>query len=128
MSTDYRLMAPFTGEADVTAFMTDLSLVWHVNPDDRAVFHVFGGPGFAWSTTEVPTIPDPKFEDDDDTFTLHLGVGVNIYATETFYIRPDLAGRWFAEDEDNVTGPGTDGDSHIDWQFTLGLGWEWGGN
>lgn len=128
LNTDYNLTAPLSGSADIDALMTDLSLIWHANPDDRAVFHVFGGPGYSWSTIEAPSILDPKFEDDDDVFTMHLGIGVNIYATKNFYIRPDVAGRWFFEDEDNALGPGTDGDSHTDWQFTLGLGWEWGGN
>ena len=128
LDTNYDLVAPLTGAADISSLMTDVSMIWHANPDSRAVFHVFGGPGYSWTSIEVPTVALPDLEDDDDVFTMHLGLGASIYATDNFYIRPDIAGRWFMEDEDNAVGAGTDSDSHTDWQFTLGFGWQWGGN
>lgn len=120
LDTEYDLPAPLTGQGDISAAMARVDLVWNVNPDDRAVFHVFGGPGYSWVTTDVPVPLDPSAEDDDSIFTLNLGVGVSIYATEHFYIRPDLSARWYADDED--------GDGHTDVEATIGLGWQWGGN
>lgn len=123
LATSFERSAPFAGSSgDVTATIVDLSLIWNANPDDRAVFHVFGGPGYAWTNIDLT----PAVEDDDDVFTLHLGLGASIYATKHFYIRPDVAVRWFSEDEGST--PTVDGDGHTDFQFTVGLGWEWGGN
>jgi len=123
---DYELNAPLSGAADISMFMADVSFIVNVNPDARAVFHVFGGPGYSWTNTELPHIA-PNFDDDDNVWTAHVGIGTDIQATERFYIRPDVAIRWFSEDEDDTPGASSDSDSHTDWQFTLGFGWRFGG-
>jgi hypothetical protein len=102
------------------AFLADLSFEWLVNPDDRAVFQVYGGPGYGWVNFDPPTGKD----DDDNVLTLHFGVGAKISITDEFYIRPDARIRWFDADEDPAGGPD---DSHTDLEATIGFGWYLGG-
>jgi OOP family OmpA-OmpF porin len=107
-------------DTDIESVFTDLSFEWLVNPDDRAVFEVFGGPGYSWTSIDPPV----GKTDDDNVFTMHFGIGAKITAANNFYIRPDARVRWFSDDEN---GAGTSDDGHTDWEISLGIGWYLGG-
>ena len=110
--------APFA-DTSVRALTTDLSFEWLANPDKRAVFELYGGPGYAWQDVNPP---GPKNSISEDVWTMHVGVGTKISITDNFYIRPDARVRWF--DGDNKAGHI---DSHTDWQTTVSFGWYIGG-
>ena len=120
INTDLDNPSPLS-DTNIESIFTDLTFEWLVNPDDRAVFELFGGPGFSWTSINPPVGKN----DDDDVFTLHFGVGAKISATNNFYIRPDARVRWFADDENSA---GSSDDGHIDWEVTLGFGWYLGGS
>jgi len=103
------------------ALTVDLSFEWLANPDAKAVFELYGGPGYAWQNTNWP---GPKNTDSDDVMTWHLGIGTKISITDNFYIRPGVTARWFGTDE-NPAGAGSDG--HTDVEATVAFGWYIGG-
>ncbi|MEM7245191.1 MAG: outer membrane beta-barrel protein [Acidobacteriota bacterium] len=99
----------FSGKTpfDYEAWNLDLSAVYHVNPEDTAVFTVFGGVGASFIDV------DPSaFE--DDTFTAHFGLAGKFAVSEHAYLRLDARARWL-EDSD-----------HVDLETTFALGFRWG--
>ena len=116
-NSDIDMPAPFN-DFDADGIFADLTFVWMVNPDDRAVFQVFGGPGFGWWSYD-DNVSATK-DDDDDTWTAHFGVGGKISCTKRFYLRPEARVRWFDDDEDPS---GADGDGHTDLETSIGFGW-----
>jgi hypothetical protein len=126
--TDFDVPAPGfpglpAGDYDYDQFMADLSFEWQINPDDRAVFQVYGGPGYAWTDVDGPG----SFKaDGDDFWSLHAGAGVQIGITDRFYVRPDVRARWFDTDGDDNNA--FRDDTSVDWQGTVAIGWYLGGN
>ncbi len=112
-NTDYKTIP---GTVDIDIWMFDISMGWMVNPDSRGVFHLYGGPG--WSSVDV-SIPAAK-DESESGLSVHVGVGVQIAATDRFYIRPDARYRWVDGDEGS--------DDRNDWEATLGFGWYLGAN
>jgi hypothetical protein len=111
-TTDYDTLV---GTVDIEQWMADLSFGWLVNPDNKATFLVYGGPGYAWTNTDFPTIKDA----DDNSFSAHVGVGGIIQIGKSFYLRPDARYRWIDGDNHN--------DDRGDWEATFGFGWLLGG-
>ena len=99
-------------------WMGDLSFEWQVNPTNRAVFVLYGGPGYAWQHYSDNLGKSASA----DVWTAHVGIGAKINIAGRFYIRPDARVRWYADD--NTHGV----DNHTDWQATVGFGWELGAN
>ena len=77
---------------DVTFKLTlvDASFEWHVNPEGRGVFTVYGGPAWAFVSAS-----GGGGSASDDSFSLHFGVGGKIDASGRVYVRPDARVRWF---------------------------------
>lgn len=96
---------------DVEQTLLDVSFEWLVTPDSRAVFVVYGGPGYAWADSDTVTVAG-KTTIDDSFFTAHVGLGARISLGDRFYIRPDARVRWL-----DTT------DEPIDWEATFALGW-----
>lgn len=109
--TDYRVVG---GTVDIDQWMFDVSFGWMVNPEDRGVFMLYGGPGWANTDIDVPVGKDF----DDSSLSLHLGVAGLLEITPRFYMRPDGRYRWIDGDSNN--------DDRGDWEVTLGFGWALG--
>lgn len=64
---------------------------------DTRRLHVFAAGGAGWFRTDAdPGVPAIY---DDDSATLHLGLGLEYDLTERLYLRPDLRGRWLLDSE-----------------------------
>jgi len=102
-------------EADGLFF--DLSFEWIINPDSRAAFLLFGGPGYASFNGDLVdktgVLSTASF--DDDVFTAHAGVALRAQVTDRFYLRPDVRVRWNDSDLHS--------DDAYDWEASLGFGW-----
>lgn len=118
-------VAPFNAHFEYDQLMADISLEWQVNPDDMAVFQLYGGPGYVWSDSQISG-PGFKGDGDFNTWSLHAGVGVQIGITDRFYIRPDARGRWFDADDDSSFDE--DEQDQIDWEASVAIGWYLGEN
>ena len=110
-STDYSTPA---GDVDVDQWMFDTSFGWYVNPDSRAVFLVYGGPGWSNTDMDFPVVKDES----DSSLSAHVGIGGVISFGHRFYLRPDARYRWIDGDDNS--------DSRGDWEATLGFGWALG--
>ena len=110
-STDYDTVP---GQVDIDQWMLDLSMGWNVNPDSKAVFTVYGGPGWASTDVDFPVLKDTS----DSSLTAHVGLGLRVQIANRFYIRPDARWRWIDGDDKS--------DDRNDWEATLGFGWTLG--
>ncbi len=108
-----------TADTTFDIVMVDVSFAWLANPDAKAVFELYAGPGYAWQTVNPPGTGNTI---DENVFTGHVGVGAQIGITKSFYIRPDARYRWF--DGSDSTGHV---DSHGDLEATISFGWYLGG-
>ena len=97
----------------VQSWFVDVSFVWQVNPDDRATFMVYGGPG--WGNFDAD-ITGSTIAVDDSEFTLHAGLGLEIALTKHIYLRPDVRTRWYELDESFGS------DDSLDWEITGAIG------
>jgi hypothetical protein len=66
---------------DVTVWGLDASAVYCTNPAGKHNFFVVGGAGYFSAEDEA--------DDDEGSFTLHLGAAGRINVTDNFYVRPD---------------------------------------
>jgi outer membrane protein with beta-barrel domain len=94
------------GEVDST--LVDLSLKAYLTPAGKARYFLVAGPGRAFVHASVIQ-PDVLSE---DTFTTHVGAGVDLWLSDRLYLRPDVLGRWYKTSEG----------SNVDWQITFALG------
>jgi hypothetical protein len=90
---------------DVELTLVDLSFQWFTNPGSGTEFFLFAGPGWAY-------VDAAGFN--DDSLTVHGGLGVKIPLGEKVYLRPDARVRWF----DN--GGDTDVEASLAQGFELG--------
>ena len=95
------------GAVDLEALLLDLSLLYQINPPDRVAFQVFGGIGYMGATAEIGGVSEK-----DSSFTVNAGFTLKAYATERFYIRPDVRGRWVEACDESC----------FEWEFTLAVG------
>ena len=110
-STDYPTIA---GDVEIDQWMADVSFGWYANPDSRAVFLVYGGPGWSSTDMDFPVLKD----DSDSSLSAHVGIAGVIGIGNRFYLRPDARYRWIDGDDG--------GDDRGDWEATLGFGWTLG--
>lgn len=103
-------------DVDIDQVMFDVSLGWVVNPEDKAVFMLYGGPG--WSETDYDLVVPGLKDESDSSLSAHVGVAGLIQIGNRFYLRPDGRFRWI--DGDHVSG------DRNDWEITLGFGWALG--
>ncbi len=80
----------------------DFSVKEYHKVKGRPVFYFLVGAGLVW---------DSDFEEQE--VMVHLGLGTEIPLGQKVYLRPELRGRWFAEDLGAVTIR----------DFSLGVGW-----
>jgi len=102
-------------ELDVENWLVDVSFAWFANPEDKAVFTLFGGPGFVSRDFDFKIAS--ALDNETDGISVHVGLGGEIQCTEHFYIRPEALVRWIDGDD------GTGIDDATDWQ--VGLAWGW---
>lgn len=107
-----------TFDIDVDGVFFDLSFEWIVNPDSRANFIVYGGPGYAAFNSDwhdKTGLLGGDFSVDDDVFTMHFGLSGRFQVTDIFYIRPDARVRWSDNDLRS--------DDSYDYEASIGFGW-----
>lgn len=92
-------------------FIVDASLKLYLNPGGKAEWYLIGGPG--WAFIDVDASGAGLIE--EDSFTLHAGLGVDIDLSERVYLRPEVRARWY----ELVDG--------TDLEATLALGFRIGG-
>ncbi len=105
LSTSFQF-GPVKIKDDTT--LVDLSLKAYLNPDGKARFFLFGGPGWAFSNVNALGTSLAR----SDSFSAHIGAGLDVKLTDHFYIRPDVRGRWFQKSDTNG----------LDVQATIALG------
>ncbi len=88
-------------DSRVDIFMADLSAKFYLKPRGRTRVYLAGGPGAIFSNDFVA-----------GGLMLHLGFGAEFSLGRKFYIRPELRGKWFAEEVDTSFG-----------DLALGFGW-----
>ncbi len=76
---------------DVDLWLADVSAKYYYKNGERTGLYLLGGPGLFLSD-----------ELDADEPMLHFGLGAEIGFGRRFYLRPELRGRWFADDVDAV--------------------------
>lgn len=111
--TEASLPAPIN-DLDITAWFVDVSLVFQANPDGRAVFLAYAGPGWTdWSAdTKLAGV-----DGDESSFSGHVGLAGKFYATDRVFIRVDGKVRFFDIDND------IQDDSVTDYEGTVSIGW-----
>ena len=87
---------------DVDVGFADLSAKAYAFQSDRFGVYALGGPGLY------------KVEGIDEKVTLHLGIGAEIGLGERAYLRPEVRGRWLADELRADNGL-------LD--YSLGIGW-----
>jgi len=112
---------PAYGHTDADIFFFDVSAVNYINPDyDDVVYIVYG---FGWATADFS---DEEFIEDSDGFTIHAGIGGRLFVTDMTAVRVEARYRYVDE---LATIPGSDGSESLNvFEFTVGVGWRWGGN
>jgi hypothetical protein len=105
---------------DIEYWLVDVSFAWYANPEDKAVFTLFGGPGYASRDWNWDVANAKDF--DQDGISAHVGIAGEIQCTDHFYIRPEALVRWIPGQND-VNNLGTDLEDATDWQ--VGIGWGW---
>lgn len=110
----------FGGFVDSDALFFDISFEWLVNPEDLAVFVVYGGPGLVSTETSFVDPGDftKNFLVDGEEFSVHFGLGARISAGERWFLRPDVRLRWFDDGH-----PLNGNDEELSWEATFGVGW-----
>lgn len=106
---------------DSEAFSLEVSARRSLLRNEHVDLFVYGGAGFADSESRrelfflFPDEPIVSFQSvEEDSFTLHAGIGIEIALSERLYLRPDLRERWL--NDLNRTG-------FFDRELSLGLGW-----
>ena len=89
-------------DEDVDVWFADLSAKAYAFQSDRFAVYALGGPGVY------------KVEDIDEKVTLHLGIGAEIGLGQRAYLRPEVRGRWLADELKSDEGL-------VD--YSLGIGW-----
>lgn len=87
---------------DVDVWFGDLSAKAYAFQSDRFGIYALGGPGLY------------KVEEEDEELTLHLGIGAEIGLGQRAYLRPEVRGRWLADELKADEGL-------VD--YSLGIGW-----
>ncbi len=88
-------------DGGIDLFLVDLSAKYYIR-DGRTDLYLVAGPGIIYSS-----------DLDADDLMLHFGFGAEFSLGRHLYLRPEIRGRWLAEDLDATT----IGD------LSLGLGW-----
>jgi outer membrane protein with beta-barrel domain len=89
-------------DEDVDVWFGDVSAKVYAFQSDRFRLYALGGPGVY------------KVEDLDEKLTLHVGIGAEIGLGQRAYLRPEVRGRWLAEElraDDGLV------------DYSLGIGW-----
>ncbi len=87
---------------DVDVWFGDLSAKAYLIDTSRFEVYALGGPGVY------------KVEDASEKVTLHLGVGAEIGLGQRAYLRPEVRGRWLADELKADEGLA---------EYSLGIGW-----
>lgn len=103
--------------------LADLSFQWYPNGHG---FYVEAGPGLSTVDIEID-IPgdDNDFSDQENTFTIHAGLGYRWDIGSSFFVRPEAKARWF-DGTDFAVDDSASWDG-LDTEYTLALGWRFGG-
>lgn len=104
--------------------LADFSFQWYPTGGG---FYVMAGPGYSTVDIEIDVPGDDNdFEDDDSTWTVHAGLGYRWDIGESFFIRPEAKARYF----DGTEFEFDESESYdgLDTEFTLALGFRFGGN
>lgn len=109
-------------DIDIDLATVDVNAVWHFRPYSHFVPYLTAGAGYAVADLDVPirgTISgQPVSIDDDNGFTLNVGVGAKYFVTDQFLIRFDARYRYLDAVLDRFAdSPGTV-------EATLGVGWK----
>jgi len=110
------------GDIDIDLSTVDVNAVWHFRPYARLMPYLTAGAGYAVADLDVPirgTVNgQPVSIDDDNGFTLNVGVGAKYFVTDQFLIRFDARYRYLDAVLDRFAdSPGTV-------EATLGVGWK----
>jgi hypothetical protein len=89
-------------DEDVDVWFGDLSAKVYAFQSDRFGIYALGGPGVN------------RIEDRDEELTLHAGIGAEIGLGQRAYLRPEVRGRWLADELKSDEGL-------VD--YSLGIGW-----
>jgi hypothetical protein len=108
----YRFAGPWAVEAslsrlneDVDLWFGDFSAKAYFGRYDRVEVYAVAGPG-------IFRVSDGDFEEDETT--VHFGLGAEVALGERAYLRPEVRGRWFADElifDDGIA------------DYSLGFGW-----
>jgi opacity protein-like surface antigen len=79
------------------ATLVDLSLKAYLNPGGKAQLFLFGGPGWAFSNVNALGTSLAH----SDSFSAHIGAGLDVKLTDHLYVRPDIRGRWLQKNNTN---------------------------
>ena len=89
-------------DEDVDVWFGDLSAKAYFVHSDRFGLYALGGPGVF------------KAEDEDEELMLHVGIGAEIGLGQRAYLRPEVRGRWLADELKADEGLA---------EYSLGIGW-----
>ncbi len=89
------------GDSNVDLWLVDASAKYYLRFRERTRLYLVGGPGLFYSS-----------DLDADELFLHAGFGAEFALGKRLYLRPELRGRFLAEDFDANFG-----------ELSLGLGW-----
>jgi hypothetical protein len=87
---------------DVDVWFGDLSAKAYAFQSDRFGIYALAGPGVF------------KAEDEDEELMLHVGIGAEIGIGQRAYLRPEVRGRWLADELKADEGLA---------EYSLGIGW-----
>jgi hypothetical protein len=87
---------------DVDVWFGDLSAKAYFIDTNRFEIYALGGPGLY------------KVEDEDEELMLHVGIGAEIGLGQRAYLRPEVRGRWLADELKADEGLA---------EYSLGIGW-----
>jgi opacity protein-like surface antigen len=111
---------PGYGKTDADVYFIDVSAINYINPDYDDVVYIVWGLG--WASADFS---DEDYIEDGDGLSLHAGIGGRLFVTDRTCVRLEARYRYVDELADI---PGGEGSEHLNvFEFTVGVGWRWGG-
>lgn len=87
-----------TGDVDLDVMMLDLDAVWNFSPTAQFVPYIMGGVGYAFADLDNQIVGiangQPVVINDDDGFTLNVGVGGKYFINELTQLRIEVRYRY----------------------------------